>query len=367
MASNFFLLLLRLFSFFFFSTFRGFTLRVAEARVVPAMYVFGDSLVDVGNNNYLQFSFAKANFPHNGIDFPTKTPTGRFCNGKNAADLLAEIMGLPAIPPYLSMASKSNNITLFLNGVNFASGAAKIFKDTNQQHPQSISFGEQVDYYLAVQKEVVQKLGASKAQTHLSKSLFTIVIGSNDIYTYFGSSINNRTSPQQYVNSMAAALKQQVKRLYDYGGRKFVIVGVALVGCTPYERNEQTNKECNADVNQMAAKYNGVLVSMLKNLKSELKGINYSYFDGYSVMHNFIQKPAAYGFAEVKAACCGLGKLNADAPCLPFATYCSNRSDHLFWDRTHPTEAAHRIFVDRILYGPLQYTFPINVQKLVAV
>lgn len=85
------------------------------------------------------------------------------------------------------------------------------------------------------------------------------------------------------------------QRLYDYGGRKFVIVGVALVGCTPYERNEQTNQECNADVNQMAAKYNGVLVSMLKNLKSELKGINYSYFDGYSVMHNFIQKPAAYG------------------------------------------------------------------------
>lgn len=77
--------------------------------------------------------------------------------------------------------------------------------------PQSISFGEQVDYYLAVQKELVQKLGASRAQTHLSKSLFIIVIGSNDIYTYFDSSINNRTSPQQYVNSMAAALKQQVK------------------------------------------------------------------------------------------------------------------------------------------------------------
>ena len=63
---------------------------VTEARVIPAMYVFGDSLVDVGNNNYLRYSFAKANFPHNGIDFPTKKPTGRFCNGKNAADLIGK-------------------------------------------------------------------------------------------------------------------------------------------------------------------------------------------------------------------------------------------------------------------------------------
>ncbi|MFS7963592.1 putative triacylglycerol lipase [Helianthus anomalus] len=53
---------------------------------VPAMYIFGDSLVDVGNNNYLSLSIARANFAHNGIDFPTGKPTGRFSNGKNAAD-----------------------------------------------------------------------------------------------------------------------------------------------------------------------------------------------------------------------------------------------------------------------------------------
>lgn len=153
----------------------------------------------------------------------------------------------------------------------------------------------------------------------------------------------------------------------------------------------------------MSAKYNGVLVSFLKSLKSELKNINYSYFDGYSVMENIVRKPAAYGmhhkisffflnnwlivqnwtklesclnyifclrcagFAEVKAACCGLGNLKADAPCLPFSTYCSNRSNHLFWDRTHPTEAAHRVFVDYIFDGPLLYTFPLNVRKLIAI
>lgn len=59
-----------------------------ETQKAPALYVFGDSLVDVGNNNYLTLSIAKANhFPY-GVDFPTKKPTGRFSNGKNAADFI---------------------------------------------------------------------------------------------------------------------------------------------------------------------------------------------------------------------------------------------------------------------------------------
>lgn len=57
---------------------------------IPAMYVLGDSLVDVGNNNYLRLSVDKADFSHNGIDFPTG-PTGRFSNGKNTADFIGKL------------------------------------------------------------------------------------------------------------------------------------------------------------------------------------------------------------------------------------------------------------------------------------
>ena len=56
------------------------------------MYVSGDSLVDVGNNNHLKLSLAKANHPHNGIDFPTKKATGRFSDGKNAANFLGKLI-----------------------------------------------------------------------------------------------------------------------------------------------------------------------------------------------------------------------------------------------------------------------------------
>lgn len=66
-------------------------LAVEAAANVPAVYIFGDSTADVGNNNYLAGSNAKANFPHNGIDFPNSRPTGRFSNGYNGVDFLGNL------------------------------------------------------------------------------------------------------------------------------------------------------------------------------------------------------------------------------------------------------------------------------------
>lgn len=53
----------------------------------PAMFIFGDSLVDNGNNNFLT-SLARADYPPNGIDFGSGWPTGRFCNGRTVSDYI---------------------------------------------------------------------------------------------------------------------------------------------------------------------------------------------------------------------------------------------------------------------------------------
>lgn len=58
---------------------------VADGQLVPALFIFGDSVFDVGNNNNL-FTIIKSNFPPYGRDFVTRKPTGRFCNGKLASD-----------------------------------------------------------------------------------------------------------------------------------------------------------------------------------------------------------------------------------------------------------------------------------------
>ena len=60
-------------------------LLVADGQYVPQMFLFGDSVFDVGNNNEL-FTLIKSNFPPYGRDFTSQQPTGRFCNGKLACD-----------------------------------------------------------------------------------------------------------------------------------------------------------------------------------------------------------------------------------------------------------------------------------------
>lgn len=57
---------------------------------VPCYFIFGDSLVDNGNNNQLQ-SLARADYRPYGIDFPSG-PTGRFSNGKTTVDVIGELL-----------------------------------------------------------------------------------------------------------------------------------------------------------------------------------------------------------------------------------------------------------------------------------
>lgn len=61
--------------------------RICFSKNVPSIFVFGDSLVDVGNNNYI-LSLAKANYDPNGIDFGK--PSGRYTNGRTIVDIIGK-------------------------------------------------------------------------------------------------------------------------------------------------------------------------------------------------------------------------------------------------------------------------------------
>ncbi|XP_024023285.1 GDSL esterase/lipase 7-like [Morus notabilis] len=72
-----------------------------SSPLAPALYVFGDSLFDSGNNNLLP-TLAKADYLPYGVNFDQGV-TGRFTNGKTVADFIADYLGLPNPPPYLSI------------------------------------------------------------------------------------------------------------------------------------------------------------------------------------------------------------------------------------------------------------------------
>jgi len=64
------------------------SLSFSSAQSSRAFFVFGDSLVDSGNNDFLATT-ARADAPPYGIDFPTHRPTGRFSNGLNIPDIIS--------------------------------------------------------------------------------------------------------------------------------------------------------------------------------------------------------------------------------------------------------------------------------------
>ncbi|KAM0918123.1 hypothetical protein ACQ4PT_008774 [Festuca glaucescens] len=82
----------------------------AARPVVPAVFVLGDSTLDVGNNNHLPGKdVPRANVPFYGIDFPGgPKPTGRFSNGYNIADFIAKNLGFERSPlAYLVLKSRN--------------------------------------------------------------------------------------------------------------------------------------------------------------------------------------------------------------------------------------------------------------------
>lgn len=97
-----------------------------ESTKIRGMFVFGSSLVDNGNNNFLEKCKAKADYLPYGMDY-TKGPTGRFTNGKNAIDLFSEHLKLAPIATFKDPSTKGKTI---LQGVDFASGGSGILDET---------------------------------------------------------------------------------------------------------------------------------------------------------------------------------------------------------------------------------------------
>ncbi|CAI0475268.1 unnamed protein product [Linum tenue] len=163
---------------------------IAIAQEVPCCFIFGDSLVDNGNNNQL-LSLARADYPPYGIDFPAG-PSGRFSNGKTTADVITELLGFDNyIPPYAAAAGED-----VLKGVNYASAAAGIRDDTGRHLGERISFSGQVRNHQDTVSRIVELMGTEEtAAKHLSKCIYSFGLGSNDY-------LNNYFVPLVYTTAL---------------------------------------------------------------------------------------------------------------------------------------------------------------------
>ncbi|PIA25713.1 hypothetical protein AQUCO_10800008v1 [Aquilegia coerulea] len=145
----------------------------AEAR---AFFVFGDSLVDNGNNNFLATTARADAYPY-GIDYPTHRATGRFSNGFNIPDLISQAIGEEATLPYLSPELRGQKL---LVGANFASAGIGILNDTGVQFINIIRITRQLQYFQEYQQRVAALIGATQTQRLVNQALVLITLGGND-------------------------------------------------------------------------------------------------------------------------------------------------------------------------------------------
>ncbi|KAF2287504.1 hypothetical protein GH714_001012 [Hevea brasiliensis] len=210
----------------------------AEAR---AFFVFGDSLVDNGNNNYLATT-ARADSPPYGIDFPTHRPTGRFSNGLNIPDFISQEIGSEFLLPYLSPQLTGNKL---LVGANFASAGIGILNDT-------------------------------------------------------GISLSRQYNLPDYVKFLISEYKKILMKLYDLGARRVLVTGTGPLGCVPAElATRGRNGQCDAEL-QRAALIQSALTQMLGQLNRQYRSNIFIAANTGKMSLDFINNPGALATKELR-------------------------------------------------------------------
>nr|XP_029145352.1 GDSL esterase/lipase At5g45960 isoform X3 [Arachis hypogaea] len=303
---------------------------------ISAFYVFGDSTVDPGNNNYIDTPF-KCNFPPYGMDFPNHVPTGRFCNGKLATDYIASYAGLKKsfLPAYL---------------------------DPNLSVEELIT-GKQLEYFRECKKKLEVKLGKEGTKNHLEKAVFFLSAGTNDfVLNYFALPIRRKSfTILSYQQFLIQHVKQFIQDVVAEGGRKIAVAGVPPMGCLPLmitlnSPNDILHRHCIDHYSSIARDYNHLLQQELHLFQFHLNNNNIStsptkiyYVDIYGPLAQMIQAPQKFGFDEVGSGCCGSGYIEASVLCNKFSGVCLDPSKYVFWDSIHPTDKAyHNLFLAKL-------------------
>ncbi|XP_029127037.1 GDSL esterase/lipase At5g08460 isoform X2 [Cajanus cajan] len=330
-----------------------------------AMFVFGDSLVDNGNNNYL-ITLAKANFNPYGIDF-SEGPTGRFSNGKTVTDILGGIVGLPLLPTFIDTIRQDKNISW---GVNYGAAAAGIMEETGRNLGECISFSQQVQDFKTTVSQLKIQMEPRKLSKHLENSLTVVIHGSNDyINNYLVTEQYTSSSlykPQNYAELLIQRYKSQILILHGLGLRKFFLAGLAPLGCIPYQLSKEFAPpgECRTYVNDIADMFNVLLRSLVDQLNAEYHGSIFVYGNTSGIFRELISNAKTYGFTVTDSGCCGIGKNKAQITCLPEFVPCNDRDKYVFWDAFHSTQAANKIIAHKVFTGSPSDCYPVNVNQM---
>ncbi|XP_073157398.1 GDSL esterase/lipase At5g45960 [Henckelia pumila] len=310
---------------------------------IPAIFLFGDSTVDSGNNNFFKTTF-KSNFPPYGRRFPNHLATGRFTNGLLATDFVARYLGIKDyVPPYLDSTLSLDELK---TGVCFASAGSGIDPLTATLDG-VLPLQTQLDNFKEYKTRMESSIGKEGAKNLINKALFICSAGTNDfVVNYYGLPVRRLTyTISAYQKFILHNVQLFIQGLVELGARKIVIVGLPPIGCVPAvitlnSDDALNHRGCIESLCTVARDYNRMLQTTLAGMHMS-HGALVAYIDIYKPLDDIVKNPRQFGFEKVNVGCCGSGLLEASFACNSESVLCLDDSKYVFWDAIHPTEAAY--------------------------
>lgn len=284
--------------------------QAAHAGPYDSVFVFGDSLSDSGN----VFTATNLLSPGNGVPVAPYFD-GRFTNGPNFADRLAQRLGLSAE-------------AAFRGGTNFAIGGAT----ASPIGPFPTSLVDQRNLFLAASGGVASP-----------NALFVTWIGSNDVQNVLDAVVANPAAlagAGPILEQSIADLRGTIVALAGAGARSFLVPTVPFLGFTPkYTAPNPNDVDTVSLGNLLTFAFNSAVDTMLADIAQQNGAPSITRFDTNGLFVQALLNPAAFGLTNVTEPC-----ISGDF--LSPGSVCADASQYLFWDRTHPTAAVHQLLGD---------------------
>ncbi|KAJ6429841.1 hypothetical protein OIU84_021277 [Salix udensis] len=335
---------------------------VVSSANVSAVFIFGDSIFDAGNNHFNRNCSVQADFPPYGSSFFHRS-TGRFTNGRTVADFISQFLGIEFQKPFLEAqlaVMNGSRKDYPSNGINFASAGSGVLQATNQDWG-VISIQQQLRQFQAlVQENQVDK-------NLVQKSLILVESGSNDIFNYFLPYGTPTLHPGAYVQAMLAEVGNLIDQIYKLGARRIALFSLGPVGCVPARAllpGAPVDK-CFGKMNLMVKNYNKGLESLVDDMPIKYPGAAGVFGAVYDIVQRFRAIPAQYRFSDVTNACCGDGTHGGLLQCgWEGFKICQNPKAFLFWDYFHPTEHAYKLISKAMWGGKSSRIRPVSLKTL---
>ncbi|KAL5722222.1 hypothetical protein ACHQM5_005768 [Ranunculus cassubicifolius] len=318
---------------------------------VSAVFAFGDSVLDPGNNNQLNTSAVRGNHLPYGRDLPHHPASGRFTNGKLFSDFLVSDLGLKdLLQAFLDPKVTDREL---LTGVSFASGGSGYDLATKSN---VMNMNKQLDYFREALGRIRKTVGFFRADYLVNNALFLIVAGTNDMTLSFYDLQTRRSqfNVSSYQKFLLHNMESTVQRLYTLGARKIAIGGLPPIGCLPLQVTIGSfipslhlfQRLCVEQQNLDAQAYNEKLQAVIYRLQG-LPGSRIAYIDLFTPLIDMVHRPLKYGFnKDSTKGCCGTGIIEIGDQCTSKVPTCRDASKYVFFDAIHPTQATYRVLAN---------------------